>query len=102
MGVLNKIPQKVAIFIEAKKYSPGANCKNLIPTAGAWHSLTICLISEKQILTDFHGHSIQTSAKLSILQQQCGFTTDVRVFSDIIYCKGKVRFLFERCTTAND
>ena len=43
------MPQKTAIFTEAKKYSPGANWRNLTPTAGAWKSRAISLISVKQI-----------------------------------------------------
>ena len=34
-GLATNVPQNVAIFKEAKKYSPGANCKNFIPIAGA-------------------------------------------------------------------
>ena len=35
IGLLHKIPQKNDIFTDAKKYSPGENCKNLTPNAGA-------------------------------------------------------------------
>ena len=37
----------MAIFREAKKYSPGANCKNFTPIAGAWNMRTISLTSAK-------------------------------------------------------
>jgi hypothetical protein len=37
IGILKKIAQRVEIFIEAKKYSPGEYCRNLTPTAGFWN-----------------------------------------------------------------
>ena len=49
-GILIKIPLKAAIFMEAKKYSPGANCKNFTPKAGTWRIFTISLTSEKHII----------------------------------------------------
>ena len=52
IGLLSKIPQNAAIFTDAKKYSPGANWRNLIPTAGIWNIWTICLISAKHINVD--------------------------------------------------
>ena len=38
IGLLIRSPLKAAILIDAKKYSPGANCKNLIPKVKSHYS----------------------------------------------------------------
>ena len=45
-----KKPVYTATFKEAKKYSPGANCRNLIPVAGSWSNLTIFFTVNKQVV----------------------------------------------------
>ena len=51
-GLLIKIPQKMEIFTDAKKYSPGENWRNFTPRDGAWNNFTISFTFTKQRIVE--------------------------------------------------